>query len=133
MKEKPGKAIHSVHNIKYHIVLVTKYRQKVINDNISNELKDIFKRISKTHHIKIIEWNHDKDHIHILCSATPVTCLSKFINAYKSASSRLIKKNHPEIKNKLWKEHFWSRSYYIVTRGGATLDEIKKYIQEQGE
>ena len=57
------------------------------------------------------------------------SCLSKFINTYKSASSRLIKKEFPEIREKLWKEHFWSRSYCLLTIGGVSIDTIKKYIQ----
>ena len=132
-KDKPGRAIHSVHNMRYHLVLVTKYRRKVIDDAINDQLRDIFARIGKTHHLKIVEWNHDQDHIHALCEATPTTNIPKFINAYKSASSRLVKKTHPQIKQKLWNEYFWSRSYYVATCDGAPLDTIRKYIQEQGE
>ena len=65
--------------------------------------------------------------------AQPKTELSKFINAYKSASSRLIKKEFPDIKKYLWKEMFWSRSFCLLTTGGATIDVIKKYIEEQGQ
>ena len=130
---KPTKAIHSVHNMNYHLVLVTKYRREVITDQISDELENIFKRVGKNHGVKIKEWNHDWDHIHVLYTATPTTHHAKFVNAYKSASSRLVKKGHPEIKEKLWKGYFWSRSYYIATCGGAPLDAIKKYIREQGQ
>ena len=132
MKDKPGKAIHSVHNMNFHLVLVTKYRRKVITDEISEQLRDIFGRVGKNHGVTIKEWNHDKDHIHVLYSATPTTHHAKFVNAYKSAGSRLVKRDHPEIRQQLWKEYFWSRSYYIATCGGAPLDAIKKYIQEQG-
>ena len=58
---------------------------------------------------------------------------SKFINAYKSASSRLIKKEHPEIKEKLWKEAFWSQSYCLLTTEGVTIDVIRSYIETQRE
>ncbi|SHE30174.1 IS200/IS605 family transposase, partial [Caloramator proteoclasticus] len=83
---------HSVFLLYYHLVLVTKYRRKVIDDNISNRLKEIFEKIQDNYNITLQEWNHNKDHIHILFKAHPNTELSKFINAYKSASSRLIKK-----------------------------------------
>jgi putative transposase len=79
----------------------------VIDEKISKRLKEIFEYIQPNYNITIVEWNHDKDHIHVLFKATPTTPLSKFINAYKSASSRLIKKEFPEIKQKLWKEYFW--------------------------
>lgn len=75
----------------------------------------------------------NKDHIHVLFKATPTTPLSKFINAYKSASSRLVKKEFPEIKQKLWKEYFWSRSYCLLTSGGAPVEVIRRYIESQGE
>jgi len=68
-----------------------------------------------------------------LFKATPTTPLSKFINAYKSASSRLIKKEFPEIKQKLWQEYFWSRSYCLLTSGGAPVEVIRRYIESQGE
>lgn len=124
---------HSVFLLYYHLVLVVKYRRQVINGTISSRLKEIFERIQPNHHIQLQEWNHDRDHIHILFTARPSTCLSKFINAYKSASSRLIKKEYPEIKKRLWKGYFWSRSYCLLTTGGAPIEMIKKYIQSQGK
>ena len=122
---------HSVFLLHYHLVLVIKYRQKVVNEPISNRLKEIFEHISPKYKVTIQEWNHDKDHIHILMKAHPNTEMSKFINAYKSASSRLIKKEFPEIKKKLWKEYFWSRSFCLLTTGGVTIDVIKRYIENQ--
>ena len=59
--------------------------------------------------------------------------MSKFINAYKSASSRLIKKEYPDIKKQLWKEYFWSRSYCLLTTGGVPIEVVKKYIETQGK
>ena len=83
---------HSVFSMYYHLVLVTKYRRKVINDSISNRLREIFDYIAVNYNISVVEWNDDQDHVHILFKAQPNSELSKFINAYKSASSRLIKK-----------------------------------------
>ena len=93
---------HSVFLMYYQLVLVVKYRRKVIDDTISDRLKEIFGYISKKYNIALQDWNHDYDHIHILFKAQPNSELSKFINAYKSASSRLIKKEYPQtarVKN----------------------------------
>ena len=79
------------------------------------------------------EWNHDIDHVHVMFRAQPKTELSKFINAYKSASSRLLKKEYPEIREKLWKEAFWSQSFCLLTAGGAPVEVIRQYIETQGE
>lgn len=123
---------HSVFALYYHLVLVVKYRRKVIDDGINIRLKEIFEYIQSNYNITLQEWNHDKDHIHILFKAHPNTKISKFINAYKSASSRLIKKEYPQIKKQLWKEYFWSRSYCLLTTGGVPIEIIKKYIENQG-
>ncbi|WP_371363075.1 hypothetical protein SRRS_40550 [Sporomusa rhizae] len=124
---------HSVFLMYYHLVFVVKYRRKVIDDKISNRLKEIFEYIEPTYNITLQEWNHDRDHVHILFKAQPNSELSKFINAYKSASSRLIKKEYPVIKRSLWKEYFWSRSFCLLTTGGAPIEVVKRYIESQGE
>ena len=113
--------------------MCTKYRRKVIDDDISNRLKEIFLRIADSYNIVLEEWNHDIDHVHILFRGAPNTELSKFINAYKSASSRLVKKENPEIKKSLWKEMFWSQSFCLISTGGVSVDIIKQYIQTQGQ
>lgn len=124
---------HSVFSLNYHLVLVVKYRRKVLSDNISNRAKEIFDYISAKYNITLLEWNHDKDHIHILFKAHPNSELSKFINAYKSASSRLLKKEFPEIRQCLWKDKFWSQSFCLISVGGAPLSVLKQYIESQGE
>lgn len=124
---------HSVFLLNYHLVMVVKYRRQVFDDTISNRAKSIFEYIAPDYKISLQEWNHDKDHVHILFKAHPKTEISKFINAYKSASSRLIKKDFPEIRSKLWKEAFWSQSFCLLTTGGAPLDVIRHYIESQGE
>jgi len=123
---------HSVFLMYYHMILVVKYRRHVIDETISDRLKEIFERIQVNYNISLQEWNHDSDHIHVLFKGQPNSELSKFINAYKSASSRLIKRDFPEIKQQLWKECFWSRSFCLLTSGGAPIDVIKKYIEQQG-
>ena len=92
---------HSVFLLYYHLVMVIKYRRKVLDDEISKRAKEIFEYISPGYGITLEEWNHDGDHVHVMFRAQPRSELSKFINAYKSASSRLLKKEYPRIKKKL--------------------------------
>ena len=124
---------HSVFAIHFHLILVVKYRKKVINDEISERLKGIFENIQGNYNIAIEQWNHDIDHVHILFRSEPNSNISKFINAYKSASSRLIKKEYPSIKSRLYKEAFWSQSFCLISTGEASIETIKKYIESQGE
>ena len=124
--------MHSVFLLNYHLILVTKYRRQVFDDEIAARAKEIFEYIATNYHITLVEWNHDKDHVHILFRAHPNTQISRFINAYKSASSRLLKKEFPTIREKLWKDAFWSQSFCLLTTGGAPLEVIRKYIESQG-
>ena len=103
---------HSVYLMYYHLIMVVKYRRKVINDPISERAKEIWEYIAPRYGIVLEEWN---------------------INAYKSASSRLLKKEYPEIREKLWKEAFWSQSFCLLTAGGAPVEVIRQYIETQGE
>jgi putative transposase len=117
----------------YHLILVTKNRRRVFNDEVSNRAKEIFEYIASNYHITLIEWNHDSDHVHILFRSHPKTELSKFINAYKTASSRLIKQEFESVRKQLWKSYFWSQSFCLLTSGGAPIEVIKQYIESQGE
>ena len=124
---------HSVFLLHYHLVMCIKYRRKVINDSISDRLKEIFEDISPKYGVELLEWNHDIDHVHLLFKAKPNTEISKMLNAYKSASSRRIKNEFPGIRKYLWKEYFWSKSYCLVTTGGAPIEVVRQYIENQGK
>ena len=124
---------HSVFAMYYHLILCVKYRRKVFDNEISAYARNIFEKIAPSYNISLLEWNHDVDHVHIMFKAQPNSELSKFINAYKSASSRLIKRDFPETRQKLWKEYFWSQSFCLLTTGGAPIEVIRKYIETQGE
>jgi putative transposase len=112
---------HSVFAIYFHLILVIKYRKRVINEQISERLKQIFRNIESSYNITLEEWNHDIDHVRILFRSEPNSNISKFINAYKSASSRLIKKEYPSIKSRLYKEAFWSQSFCLISTGEADI------------
>ena len=124
---------HSVFSLHYQLILVVKYRRQVFTDEISNRAREIFEYIAPNYKIELIEWNHDKDHVHVLFKGQPKTEMSKFINAYKSASSRLLKKEYPNIRQKLRDEMFWSRSFCLLSSGGAPIETIRQYIEHQGE
>ena len=123
---------HSVFSLHYHLILVKKCRKPVFDDEISERARALFEAIAPAYKIEVLEWNHDQDHVHILFKAQPKTELSKFINAYKSASSRVLKKEFPSIRKQLWQDMFWSRSFCLLSSGGAPIEVIQQYIKEQG-
>ncbi|MGE6964243.1 IS200/IS605 family transposase [Bacillus thuringiensis] len=124
---------HSVFLLYYHLVLVVKYRRNVFDDDMPDYAKDMFVRLSENYNITLVEWHHDGDHVHILFKAHPNTEMTKFSNAYKSESSRLMKRDFPQVKRKLWKGMFWSRSFCLLTTGGSPIDVGKTYIENQSE
>ena len=127
------KTQHSVYSITLHLVLVVKHRRDVINDTISKRIRELFETIGLSHDVEIIEWNHDKDHVHTILSISPSTNLNKYVNAAKAVSSRLIKKEFPGITLKLHKDSFWTRGFYVNSTGSTQIDVVKNYILNQGE
>ena len=131
-KYKFDKSFSSVYTLNYHLIICIKYRKKVlISKDITDELKERTRKIAENFEVTIINQECDKDHTHILFKATPKTNLVKFINALKGATSNAIRHRFPEIKKKLWKDIFWSKSYCLITTGQTTLDQLKKYVESQ--
>lgn len=128
-----NKNCHSLYRLEYHLILVTKYRRSCITKEMLEYLKLESIRILALYDIKIIEMNGESDHIHLLISTPPQICLSKVINTLKSTTSRLVRKRFSEhLSLYYWKPYFWNRSYLILSSGGAPIEVIKKYIQNQG-
>ena len=134
MKYNFDKNAHSVYTLNYHLVQCIKYRRKVLDtEEIINELKERTRKIAESYDIKITVMETDLDHVHILFTAKPQTQLIKFINNWKSATSKALRNKFPEIKDKLWDNVFWSGSYCLITTGQTTLDQLKKYVENQGK
>lgn len=125
---------HAVYSLNYHLILITKYRREVFtNKRIFERLREIASLIGKNHNIEVKELNGEADHIHLLLRTKPNCDLSKYINAMKSASSRRLKQEFPDVKKRLWQSQFWSQSYCLITVDGAPLEILKKYIESQGQ
>ena len=112
----------------YHLIMIMRYRRKVIDNPISERVKGIWEHIAPRYGIVLEEWNHDIDYVHVMFHAQPRTELSKFINVYKSASSRLLKKEYSESREKLWEEAFWSQSFCPAdSRRGSGRSNPSRY------
>lgn len=81
---------------------------------------------------RLVEFNGEDDHVHLLIEFPPTITLTRLVNSLKGVSSRILRKEHATHLNKyLWGGHLWSRSYYVGTAGGAPLDTIRAYINQQ--
>lgn len=123
---------HSVFLLQYHLILITKSCKPVFNAEISGRAKNLFEAIAPTYKIDVLEWNYGKNYVHIFFKAQPKTELSKFINAYKSASSRILKKEFSFMRKQLFQDMFWARSFCLLSNVNTVVDLIEQYLKEQG-
>jgi putative transposase len=133
MAYKFDKNAHSVYALQYHFVQCIKYRRQILDfPEIVEELKTRTHKLAESYEVEILAIETNKDHVHILFKAKPQTQIIKFINNWKSATSKSLKNRFREqIKNRLWNNHFWSESYCLITTGQTTLEQVKKYIENQ--
>ena len=122
-----------IYCIEYHIVWCVKYRRKVLTNKIENSLKEILNKIAEDNNFNILEINGDLDHIHLLIECSPQHCIPNILKALKGVSARLLMKEFPSIKSKLWGGHLWNPSYFIATVSENTEEQIRNYIKSQKE
>ncbi|KEQ18652.1 IS200/IS605 family transposase [Endozoicomonas numazuensis] len=128
------KGRHSAYSLHCHIVFVTKYRKKVLGALHLTRLKDIFSEICGSFDSELVEFNGEADHVHLLVEFTPKTpSISKPINSLKAVSSRRLRQEFCDIAGAYRKPVLWSRSYFAGSCGGAPLDVIKEYIENQDQ
>ncbi|MDJ0594301.1 MAG: IS200/IS605 family transposase [Pleurocapsa sp. MO_226.B13] len=122
---------HCVFKLHVHLVFVTKYRQKVFTDEILKTMEVIFRNVCQEFETELVEMNGEVDHVHLLLNYPPKVSISKLVNSLKGVSSRLLRKQHPELAKYYWKGGLWSPSYFAGSCGGAPLSIIKQYIEQQ--
>jgi putative transposase len=114
-----------------HLVFTPKYRRHVFQDRHLKALKLIFSKVCTDFSAELVEMDGEDDHVHLLVNYPPHVELSKLINSLKGVSSRLLRQQHPDIADRYWKNVLWSRSYFATSCGGAPIDIIRKYIEDQ--
>jgi len=122
---------HCVFAIHAHLVFVTKYRRHVFAEQHITALRAIFARVCDDFETELVEFDGEDDHVHLLVNYPPKVALSTLVNSLKGVSSRLLRKDHPEVRRRYWKGVLWSPSYFASSCGGAPLSVIKKYIENQ--
>ncbi len=125
---------HNVSILIFHFVCPTKYRRVVFDDIVEKKLVEICSGIELRYDwITFLELGVDKDHVHFLVQSLPNHSPSEIIGAIKSISARIIFKECPEVKEKLWGGEFWSDGFYVSTVGKNQNEKvIKEYVKNQG-
>lgn len=130
-----NQGFRSVYKLNAHIILVVKYRKKAIDKVILSRLKEIFVDTLDKWDAQLVEFNGEADHIHLLIDYKPDKPLSTLIGNLKTVSSRLIRKEFPELSEKYFygKPHFWTGAYFVASCGGVTVEHLKRYVENQAE
>ena len=120
-----------VYSCKYHIVWTPKYRRCVLVNGVDTRLKDLLAQIAEQIQVEIIEMEIMPDHVHLLIEVDPQFGVHKAVKRFKGASSRYLRQEFPHLKSRL--PTLWTNSYFVSTVGGAPLEIVKQYIQNQKE
>ncbi|MFN8695101.1 MAG: IS200/IS605 family transposase [Burkholderiales bacterium] len=124
---------HAVFNLKLHIVFVTKYRRKTLTPAILEFLRGAFGDCLAAWRCKLIEYGGEQDHVHLLVDIHPALDISVLVNNLKTASARRARASFAEhLRNFYWKPLFWRRAYFVGSVGGATLENVRAYVNAQG-
>ena len=123
---------HCSYNLHVRLVFVTTYRRKVFTARIINELKTIFETVCLQFNAKLIEFDGEEDHVHLLILYPPKLSIADLVFKLKGTSSVIIRnRNYPSVKSQLWGKALWSPSYFASSCGGAPISIIRQYIDRQ--
>jgi len=122
----------SVSDLKVHLVLTTKYRRQVFNTEMLNRLHEILEDLLRKWDCKLVEFNGEADHVHVLFQYHPDIALSNLVNNLKSVTSRKLRQEFADyLASIYWKDVFWNGSYFVASCGGVTISMLRQYIENQ--
>lgn len=128
---KINKSAHSTHTLNYHLIWCVKYRKSLLTNEIGDRLKEICHQIAVEQNAIIEAIETDTNHIHVMLNLKPTHSIPQLVQYFKGRSSRLLFQEFPHLKNRLWGGHLWSPSYFVTTAGGAPLETLKRYVENQ--
>lgn len=125
------KGSHTVYDIKYHIVWITKYRKKVLLGIVAERCRELIRQVCKENEVEIIKGHVSQDHIHLFVSVGPDMSVSKIVQLIKGRSSRKLLQEDKNLQKQYWGQHLWARGYFVASSGNITDEMVKEYIENQ--
>ena len=125
------KGAHTVHDLKYHLVWVTKYRYQVLTGDVAVRARDLIRQSCMTRDIAIIKGHVGRDHVHLFVSAPPNMSVAKMVQYIKGKSSYMLQQEYPTLRKRYWGQHLWARGYFCASAGAVTEEMVKAYIAQQ--
>jgi len=129
--ENYRKTSHSLYDLKYHLVWITKYRKPIMTGELAKRIRELIREICKAHDVEIIKGHVSKDHVHIFVSVSPYISVSDLVKKLKGKSSWKIMSEFKSISKQFWGRHFWGRGYFAASSGNVTDEVIIEYIKNQ--
>ncbi len=123
------KTSHSVYDLKYHIVWVTKYRYQVLRGGVGVRTRELIRQICTKLDVQILTGHVSADHVHLLVSVPPTLAVSNLVQRLKGSSSRKLLQEYTELRKRYWGRHLWARGYFAVSTGNVTDEIIRQYIE----
>jgi putative transposase len=127
------KTAHSVYDLKYHIVWITKYRKPILRGEIGKRVRELIRQTCASLDVYIIKGHVSKDHVHLLVSVPPSLAVSELVKRLKGRSSRLMLEEFGELRKTYWGRHLWARGYFVASSGNVTDEIIAEYIEKQAQ
>ena len=127
------KASHSVYDLKYHIVWITKYRKPVLTKEIGTRVRDLVRMICASLDVEIVKGNVSRDHVHLLVSVPPTLSVSRLVQRMKGLTSRRLLQENRGLNKVYWGRHLWGRGYFVSSVGNVSEQMIAAYIENQQE
>ena len=131
--ENYRKSSHTVYDLKYHVVWITKYRKPVLRGEIAERARSLIREICKANDVEIIRGHISVNHVHIFVSVPPHISVSQLVKSIKGKSSRKMLMEYKSLSRTFWGRHLWARGYFAASSGNVTDEVITKYIEQQGQ
>jgi putative transposase len=129
-KRKYRKGSHTVYDLKVHLVWITKYRYKVLTDDVGHRIRDLVRQVCDSNDIQIIKGRVSKDHVHLYVSYPPKLSVSEMVRRIKGRTSKKIQDEFPQLHKKYWGKHFWAIGYAAFSAGAVTDEMIQEYLDK---
>jgi len=121
---------HTVYDIQYHLVWVTKYRYPVLEGEVAVRARELIRQTCATRELRILQGHVSKDHVHLLVSCPPSLSPANVVQYLKGRSSRMLQDEFSHLKKRYWGQHLWARGYFCATVGAVTEEQIREYIEK---
>ena len=127
------KTAHSVYDLKYHIVWITKYRKPILRGAIGKRVRELIRQTCASLDVYIVKGHVAKDHVHLLVSVPPNLSVSELVQRLKGRSSRKMLQEYDELRREFWGRHLWARGYFAASTGNVTDEIVAEYIEKQSQ